>query len=162
MRVVNCSVKFNDQHKPYSKTIWSRDYTKFEQSKALSDCMMVDWAELCMQQPSLDDNYDALVNKLKEIHEIHCPKKKLVFTEKRSLGSHVLSNLEKRQKNLYWKMKKRQSQDDILRYKNHLKKMKRERETLRRNQISKLLKTRSCKDIWSLYNQMTGKQEHQS
>ena len=22
--------------------------------------MMVDWAELCMQQPSLDDNYDAL------------------------------------------------------------------------------------------------------
>ena len=76
-------LKFNDQHKPYSKTIWSRDYTKFEQSKALSDCMMVDWAELCMQQPSLDDNYDALVNKLKEIHEIHCPKKKLVFTEKR-------------------------------------------------------------------------------
>ncbi len=35
--------------------------------------------------------------------------------------------------------------------------MKREREKLRRNQISKLLKTRSCKDIWSLYNQMTGK-----
>ena len=35
--------------------------------------------------------------------------------------------------------------------------MKREREKLRWNQISKLLKTRSCKDIWSLYNQMTGK-----
>jgi hypothetical protein len=31
--------------------------------------------------------------------------------------------------------------------------MKREREKLRRNQTSKLLKTRSCKDIWSLYNQ---------
>ena len=54
-------------------------------------------------------------------------------------------------------MKKRLGQDDILRYKNHLKKMKREREKLRRNQISKLLKTRSCKDIWSLYNHMTGK-----
>ena len=58
--------------------------------------------------------------KLKEIHELHCPKKKLVFTEKRSLGSHVLSKLEKRQKNLY---RKRQSQEDILQYKNHLKKM---------------------------------------
>ena len=84
--------------------------------------MMVDWAELCMQQPSLDENYDALVNKLSTIHEVHCPKKKLVFTEKRSLGSHVLSNLEKRQKNLYQKMKKRLGQNDILRYKNHLKK----------------------------------------
>ena len=31
--------------------------------------------------------------------------------------------------------------------------MKREREKLRRNQTSKLLKTRSSKDIWSLYNQ---------
>ena len=154
---VMVKLKFNDKHKPYSKTIWSRDYTKFEQSKALADCMMVDWAEMCMQQPSLDDNYDALVNKLMEIHEIHCPKKKLVFTEKRSLGSHVLSNLEKRQKNLYRKMKKRRSQDDILQYKNHLKKMKREREKLRRNQISKILKKRSCKDIWSLYNKMTGK-----
>ena len=54
-------------------------------------------------------------------------------------------------------MKKRQSHDDILKYKTHLKKMKREREKLRRNQISKLLKARSCKDIWCLYNQMTGK-----
>ena len=31
------------------------------------------------------------------------------------------------------------------------------REKLRWNQRSKLLKTRSCKNIWSLYNQMTGK-----
>jgi hypothetical protein len=41
--------------------------------------------------------------------------------------------------------------------KNHLKVMKREREKLRRKQISNLLKTRSCKDIWSLYNQKMGK-----
>ena len=150
-------LKFNDKQKPYSKIIWSRDYTKFDQSCALADCMMVDWAELCMQHPSLDDNDDALVNKLRAIHEVHCPKKKLVFTEKISLGSHVLSNLEKRQKNLYQKMKKRLGQDDILQYKNHLKKMKREREKLRRNQISKLMKTRSCEDIWSFYNHMTGK-----
>ena len=93
-------LKFNDKHKPYSKTIWSRDYTKFEQRQALVDCMMVDWAEMCMQQSSLDDNYDALVKKLQETHEVHCPKKKLVFTEKRSLGSHVLSNLEKPRQNL--------------------------------------------------------------
>jgi hypothetical protein len=33
-------------------------------------------------------------------------------------------------------MKKRLRQDDIIRDKNHLKKMKREREQLRRNQIS--------------------------
>ena len=35
--------------------------------------------------------------------------------------------------------------------------MKREREKLRQNQIRNLLKTRSCKDIWSLYNKMSGK-----
>ena len=82
---VMVKLKFNDQHKPYSKTIWSRDYTKFEQSNALADCMMVDWAEICMQHTSLDDNYDALVEKLREIHEVHCPKKKLVSLKKEPL-----------------------------------------------------------------------------
>jgi hypothetical protein len=43
-----------------------------------------------MQQSSLDYNYDALVNKPKEIHEVHCPKKKQGVTEKRSLCSHVV------------------------------------------------------------------------
>ena len=47
--------------------------------------MMVDWAEICMQQTSLDDNYDALVEKLREIHEVHCPKKKLVSLKKEPL-----------------------------------------------------------------------------
>ena len=59
--------------------MWSRDYTKFEQRQALVDCMMVDWAEMCMQQSSLDDNYDALVNKLQELHEVHCPQKEAGF-----------------------------------------------------------------------------------
>ena len=72
---VMVKLKFNDQHKPYSKTIWFRDYTKFDQGNALADCMKVDWAEICMQQPSLDDNYNALVNKLCQIHDLHCPKK---------------------------------------------------------------------------------------
>ena len=30
-------LKFTDQHKPFRETIWSRDYTKFEQFKALAD-----------------------------------------------------------------------------------------------------------------------------
>jgi hypothetical protein len=63
--------------------------------------------------PSLDDKYDALPNKLQDIHEVHCPKKKLFFTEK-SRNSHVLSNLEKCRQNLNKKMEKRLSQDDIL------------------------------------------------
>ena len=54
-------------------------------------------------------------------------------------------------------MKKRCYPEDILQYKNHLKKMKREREKLRQNQIRNLLKTRSCKDIWSLYTKTLGK-----
>ena len=78
-------LKFNDEHKPYSKTIWSRDYTKFVQGHALADYLKVDWAEICMQRPSLDDNYYALVNKLCQIHNLHCPKKKLIFMKKRSL-----------------------------------------------------------------------------
>jgi hypothetical protein len=45
---------------------------------------MVDWVEMCMQQSSLGDYYDALVKKLQEIHEVHSPKKKLVFTEKKN------------------------------------------------------------------------------
>jgi hypothetical protein len=56
-------------------------------------------------------------------------------------------------------MKKRCIQDDSLWYKNHLKKMKRKRENLKRNQISKLFKIRSHKDIWSFYNQMSGKSQ---
>ena len=71
--VVMVKLKFNDQHKPYSKTIWSKDCTKFDQGNALADCMKVDWAEICMHQPSLDDNYNALVNKLCQIHNLHCP-----------------------------------------------------------------------------------------
>jgi hypothetical protein len=55
--------------------------------------MIVDWAEMCMQHSSLDNN-DAFFNKLQEIYEVHFPKKKLVFTEKGRLGSHVLSNIE--------------------------------------------------------------------
>jgi hypothetical protein len=58
------------------------DYTKFEQRQSLADCMMVDWAEICMQQSRLLDKYNALV---KKILEVHCPKKKLVFTEKEAL-----------------------------------------------------------------------------
>jgi hypothetical protein len=75
-------LKFNDKHKPYSKTIWFRYYTKFEQRQALADCMMVDWAVMCLQQSSIDVNYDAIVNKLQQIHEVHCPKKKLVLLKK--------------------------------------------------------------------------------
>ena len=52
-------------------------------------------------------------------------------------------------------MKKRCYPEDILQ--NHLKKMKREREKLRQNQMRNLLKTKSCKDVWSLYNKMSGK-----
>ena len=127
-------LKFNDQHKPYSKTIWFRDYTKFDQGNALADCMKVDWAEICMQQSSLDDNYNALVNKLCQIHDLHCPKKKLVFTYKRSLSSQVLIKLQKHKKNFYQKMIKRCFPEDILKNKNHLKKMERKREKLRQNQ----------------------------
>ena len=46
---VMVKLKFNDQHKPYSKTVWSIDYTKFDQGYALADCMKVDWPEICMQ-----------------------------------------------------------------------------------------------------------------
>ena len=77
-----------------------------DQDNALAGCMKVDWAEICMQQPSLDDNYNALVNKLCQIHDLRCPKNELVFTNKRSLGSHVLTKLQKCQNNLDQKMKK--------------------------------------------------------
>jgi hypothetical protein len=43
---VMVKLKFSDKHKPYSKTMWSRDNTKFEQRQELADCMMVDWAEI--------------------------------------------------------------------------------------------------------------------
>jgi hypothetical protein len=46
--VLRVKLKFNDKHKTYSKTIWSRDCTKFEQRQALADCMIADWAEICM------------------------------------------------------------------------------------------------------------------
>jgi hypothetical protein len=45
---VMVKLKFNDKHKPYSQTICSRDYTKFEQMQALADCIMVYWAVMCM------------------------------------------------------------------------------------------------------------------
>jgi hypothetical protein len=32
-----------------------------------------------MQQSSLDDHYDALLNKLQEIHEVCCPQKEFGF-----------------------------------------------------------------------------------
>jgi hypothetical protein len=38
-----------------------------------------------LKQSSLDDNCDALVKKIQEIHEVDFPKKKLVFTEKEAL-----------------------------------------------------------------------------
>ena len=82
---VMVKLKLNDKHKPYTKAIWSRDYTKFVQSNALADCMMVDWAEMFMQQTSLDDTNDALVNKLIEMHEVCCSKKKIVITEKKKV-----------------------------------------------------------------------------
>jgi hypothetical protein len=63
----------------------------------------VDWAEMCIQQYS-HDNYDALVKKnYRKSMKFIVPKRKQIFTEKRSLGSHVLSNLEKCQQNLYQK-----------------------------------------------------------
>jgi hypothetical protein len=81
---------------------------------------MVDCAEMFMQQSSLDDNYDAAVNKLQKIHKVYCPKKKLLLL-KRGFGSLVLLNLEKCHKTSFRKLKI--GQDDILRYKNHLKKI---------------------------------------
>jgi hypothetical protein len=53
-------LQFNGSQKPYSNTQRSRDYTKFEQRQALANCRMVDWAEMCMQQSILDENYDVL------------------------------------------------------------------------------------------------------
>ncbi len=41
-------------------------------------------------------------------------------------------------------------------YKAHLKKMKQKRENFRKAQINNILKSRSSKDIWSLYNKMSG------
>ena len=153
---VMVKLKFNDTNGKYSKIIWSRDYTQYNQSEALSECMSINWAEMCIQAPDLDDNYEALISKLQEMYDKHCPMKKIVITERKKIGSHILTNQEKRRQNLYKKMKKRKMPEDVDIYKAHLKKMKQKREKLRKVQINKILKSRSSKDIWSLYNKMSG------
>ena len=48
--------------------------------------MMVVQAKMCMQQSSFNDNYDALVKKIQEIHEVHCLKEKLFLMKEEALG----------------------------------------------------------------------------
>jgi hypothetical protein len=106
---VMVKLKFNDTNGKYSKTIWFRDYTQYNQSEALSECMSINWAEMCSQAPDLDDYYEALISKLQEMYDKHCPMKKIVITERKKIGSHILTNQEKRRRNLYKKGKKGKS-----------------------------------------------------
>ncbi len=66
---VMVKLKFNDTNGKYSKSIWSRHYTQYNQSEALAECMSINWAEMCIQAPDLDDNYKALISKLQEMYD---------------------------------------------------------------------------------------------
>jgi hypothetical protein len=50
---------------------------------ALADCMMVDWAEMCMHQSSLDDNYDALVKNYRKSMKCIAPKRSCFLLKKK-------------------------------------------------------------------------------
>jgi hypothetical protein len=69
---------FEITRKQQIETVKGTKHSEYCLDLVFTDDVSINWAEMCIHAPDLDDNYEALFSKLQEIYDKHRRKRKLL------------------------------------------------------------------------------------
>jgi len=147
----------NLEHKSSEKkVVYRRDHRLYSKQEMSFVCSNEDWSTV-FNETDIQKCYNTVEQKLQEVINTVAPLRKVIISEKHPISNHTLRSLENRRRTLYKKMKRAKSEKSIRDYKLIKLKIKTKVKTLRKTEITKLLKNRNMRNLWQGVNTICGR-----
>ena len=146
----------SDNKSAERKVIYKRDLRAYSKPAMSILCGAEDWSSV-YSTVDVQEGYNIIENKLKNIIDILAPLRKVIISEKHPVSNHVLRSLENRRTTLYKKMKRSRTVKSIQDYKLIKKKIRSKVKSIHSAEITKMLKNRNMKCVWQGVNTICGR-----